>query len=734
MGVSPILRRAIAALAFFVAPRELFAQRREAPPSSGAPTTAEDSLTVVGSAPLSAASSQVVRDRDLSLRPRTRPADVFEVAPGLIVVQHAGGGKANQYFLRGFDADHGTDLALSIDDVPINLVSHGHGQGYSDPHFIISELIDRVEVREGPYFAQDGDFATAGAINLRLRETVERSYLTLEDSLVANPALGAGMFASPRLLAVLRTNAGPIRGYVAAELEHRDGPFLHPLDFNHANIVGHWGARLADGVDLALTVMSYTGAWNASGQIPVRLLNQPYEGRMFTQFDAVDPTEGGQSSRHSLSLTVHARPTPSDDLRVMLYATAYQLAIYSNFTLFLNDPVHGDQIEQDDLRAVTGLRATWRHTARVGSWQFVTSAGATLRYDDIQNGLHHTVARQRLDDLVVDHVHETALGLFAEEQIVPLPWLRLVLGGRMDTIAFDVTDLRTGLAMPDPNRNGVRQALLFSPKASLVLSPIHSLAIDLDLFANFGRGFHSNDARGTIIPSTPLLTMQCADAQHVPDGVNCPVTPMTVASGYELGARARIVRRIDVSLAAWLLDLDQETVWNGDAGTTEVAGPTRRLGLTFEARAQIVSWLWADLDVSFVNAVYRNNAGNGNAVALAPPWVVAAGLSARHPSGLYGSLRLRAIADRPADPSGTFTAQGFALLYAQLGYRHAWYDIGLHIENLLNSTWREAQFEEDSRLRNEPVTCPASNPMCHTDIKFTAGSPFTATLHLSVFW
>jgi outer membrane receptor protein involved in Fe transport len=689
-----------------------------------------DESTVFGSAPMSAASSQVVRDRDLQLRPRMRPADIFEVAPGLIVVQHAGGGKANQYFLRGFDADHGTDLALSLDDVPINMVTHGHGQGYADPHFIIPELIERVEVREGPFFAQDGDFATAGAINLRLREAVERSSVMLEDSLVANPALGVGMLSNPRFLGILRTDAGPVRGYLAAEFAHLDGPFLNPVNFNHVNVVGRWGLNLGTSANIALTAMSYTGAWNASGQIPTRLVGQPYEGRVFDQFDSVDPSEGGQSERHMVQAAFRARVGSGSELRLMAYAATYRLAIYSNFTFFLEDPVHGDQIEQTDARLMTGFRATWRNTATAGAWRFVTTAGATLRHDDIDNGLHHTVQRQRLEDRVVDSVQETALGVFAEEQVIPNRNVRFVLGLRADTFSFGVADTRPGVVVPDPSRNGVRQAQVLSPKATLVVSPVRGRNLDLDLYANFGRGFHSNDGRGTIISPSAALIMQCADPLRVPSGTRCPVSPLTVATGYELGVRARLFGSIDLSVAGWLLDLDQETVWVGDEGTTDVAGATRRLGLTIEARVQILRWLWADADVSFVNAVYRR----GGAVALAPPFVLAAGLSARHPRGFFGAIRLRMIADRPADPDNNLHAQGFSIFSAQVGYRHAWYEVAALAENLLDATWREAQFEGDSRLRGEPSECSATNPRCHTDIKYTAGTPFTATLRFTVSW
>lgn len=675
--------------------------------SSPAEAEGEGEATVRGERSLSAASDARVRQRDLELRPRTRPADLFEVAPGMLVVQHAGGGKANQYFLRGFDADHGTDVALSVDGVPFNNVSHGHGQGYADPHFIIPELVERVDVHEGPYHASDGDFATAGAINLRYLTRVRQHSLSLE----------GGMYGHGRLLGIVRTDAGRLSGYLATELATDDGAFVNPMNYRRVNAVGRWSYQLADRACLTLTVMTYAGAWNASGQVPSRLADDPASG--FDRFGSVDPTEGGQSDRHSISLALHAPLGDRASVDAVVYAVRYRLGIFSNFTFFADDPERGDMIEQTDDRTIAGFRAAWQRAQTVGAWRFETAVGVQSRADFIDNGLYHDQARRRLDTRALANIRETAVGLFAEEQVTPARWLRVVLGVRADLFGFTVEDRRTGLASPDPEASGIRQALIASPKASVVLSPWRWL----DLYINFGSGFHSNDARGVV-------------------RATAPVTPLARALGAEVGARVRLANRFDLALSAWGVDLESEIVWVGDDGTTDARGPTRRLGVTGELRGAITPWLRADADVSFVRATYTSNAGNGDAVALAPQVVLSAGLAGRHPSGIFGALRLRAVGDRPATSDRSLTAEGFAILSAQLGFRRGWWEVALQAENLTNSRWREAQFATDTRLRDECLTATA--PRCNepaagqrygtiTDVNFTPGTPFAAQLRLTFY-
>lgn len=653
----------------------------------------------------SVASDTEARQRDLELRPRSRPGDVFEVAPGLLVVQHAGGGKANQYFLRGFDADHGTDLALSLDGVPFNNVSHGHGQGYADPNFIIPELVERVEVHEGPYHAEDGDFATAGAVNLRYLQRVPASSLTLQ----------GGMYGQGRLLGIARTEQGTLRGYLAAELSHNDGPFVIPLDYNRTNVVGRWTWAPSDRAELTLTAMAYNGAWRASGQVPSRLTDDPSSG--FSRFDAVDPSEGGQSERRALSLEGRRALGPGASVEALLYAVQYRFSLFSNFTFFAEDPERGDMIEQTDARTTVGLRGAWRAQHQAGAWRFRTSAGVQARADDIDNALYTAPGRARDETRARATVRQSALGVFAEEQVLPTRWLRLIAGVRADLFNFAVEDTRAERAMDD--RSGVRSAGIVSPKATVVLAPSRAL----ELYANFGSGFHSNDARGVVLRGTP-------------------VTPLARGLGYELGLRARVRDRLDLAISAWGLDLQSELVWVGDAGETDPRGPTRRVGVTAETRWAITRWLRADVDLSVVRARYTEAPAGQDAIALAPTLMVSAGIAGRHPSGVFGSLRLRAVGDRPADPAWRQVAQGFAVFSAQAGYRRGWWEVAVQAENLLDTPWREAQFGFASRLRSECTTPGA--PRCDapadgqrfgtvTDVHFTPGVPFTASLRLTLF-
>jgi hypothetical protein len=525
------------------------------------------------------------------------------------------------------------------------------------------------------------------------------------------------MYGNARLLGIARTETSRLRGYLAAELTNDDGPFLNPLHYRRFNVVGRWSYDLADRARLTLTAMSYGGAWNASGQVPSRLTDDPRSG--FSRFGAIDPTEGGQSERHSVSLALQIPLSNRTSLDAMAYVARYRLSIFSNFTFFAEDPMRGDMIEQTDDRTTAGFRAAWRATHTAGAWRFETTAGAQMRADFIDNGLHHSPGRLRAETRALASIRENAIGVFAQEQISPARWLRVVLGVRGDLFDFAVEDRRTGLPMIDPEASGVRQAILVSPKATVVVSPWRWL----DVYLNFGSGFHSNDARGVVRRTDP-------------------VTPLTRGLGYEAGARVHFGDRFDLAVAAWGLNLESELVWVGDEGTTEARGPTRRLGVTSELRWAILPWLRADVDVSVADATYTANAGNANAVALAPQLVVSAGISARHPIGMFGSVRLRAVGDRPATEDRSLTAQGFAILSAQLGYRRGWWEVAVQAENLLDSTWREAQFATDTRLRSEcmrPMT-PGCNPpeggrMYGTvsDVNFTPGTPFAAQARLTLY-
>lgn len=687
-----------------------------APPPPSAATSdgpvaderAQYETVVVGRRPMTAASSLTVRDRDFLLRPRSRPADILQVTPGLFVVQHAGGGKANQYFLRGFDADHGSDIALFVDGVPVNLVSHGHGQGYADLHWLIPEVVERVEVYKGPYFAEFGDFATAGAIHLVTRRSFDLNHVSFT----------GGMFDTYRGLVVVSPRSEHWQSFLAAEVYGTDGPFENEENLQRFNLFGRVTRDIDDRSRVSLTLTSYGAGWNASGQIPQR---EVAAGRL-DRFGSVDPTEGGHSQRHSVYATYRALPTETSEFWLTAYLAHYRLALFSNFTFFSRDPVNGDMIEQNDGRTLMGLRSSYRVLRRIAEMTFDTSVGAQIRNDLISNALHYDRERERLATIVDAEVREGSLAAWAQEDVTWNRWLRSVVGVRADYFGFDVNDRLEDTSTLGTRTSGVRDSLLFSPKASLVLSPLR----ELDVYLNFGMGFHSNDARGVV--------------RNVE-----PVTPLTQALGGEIGVRTRLLDRFDLAAAFFVLDLESEVVWVGDEGVTEARGPTRRLGGELEARLRILPWLYADADFTLSRATFTENPGNASAVALAPTMIVSGGISARHPHGYFGRLGLFAIGDRPATEDRFLEAEGFWRLDATVGYRHRdSFEIVLAGQNLTNQDWREAQFAHVSRLSSEtsPASCPPGTRAVEEggtflgceDVHFTPGVPVNVQATLTLFF
>lgn len=664
-------------------------------------------VTVQGDAPDGDAASRVRYSRpELELRPRLRPGDVVEAVPGVFAVQHAGGGKANQYFLRGFDADHGTDLRIMVDGVPVNMVSHGHGQGFADLHFLIPELVVGLDGYKGPYYAPQGDFATAGAIDLHLAETLPESYAQI----------GGGQYGVFRALVIESPELGDAwRAVAAAEVYHDDGPFKNPERLWRFNLYAKITHDFSANVKAWLSFMSYGSSWHGSGQIPARAVcgegeaGQPSPeslgGHCIDHFGTIDPSEGGSTQRHAAQLGMSGR---WDDwqLDAMAYMIRYRFQLYSNFTFFADDPVHGDEIEQDDSRLLGGLDAKVKRGARIGSSTFSTTLGLQTRVDGIENALYHDQARERLDDEIHAQITESSVSAYLEEDARLTSWLRIVLGLRADRFDVTVDDLLEDEATLGSRSSGDQGATLFSPKASAVISPFRQL----DVFLDYGRGFHSNDARGAVLSKNP-------------------VTLLTPATGYEGGVRVRPLSRLVFEAAVFLLDLDSELVWSGDTGGTEASGATRRYGVELTGRYQLASWLFADVESAITKARFRSNAGNGDAVALAPTFTFTAGFGMRPRLGdftPFASLRLKAIGDRPANQARTLTADGFAIVDANTGLR--WKDIeaGLDVQNLFNAKWREVNFASTTRLPWEP------KPV--TGIHYSPGWPFTAIGRLTVYW
>ena len=656
---------------------------------------------VEAEAPTSAASAETIRERDLVLRPKSTPEDILRVVPGLVIAQHQGGGKADQLFLRGFDADHGTDVALFLDGVPVNMPSHGHGQGFADLHFLIPEVIDRIDVSKGPYFAEYGDFDTAGAVNLRTRRSFS------ENSVSAS----YGSFNSYRLLGIASPKISEGRPWLAAEVAGTNGPFDDPEHLQRYNLFVKETLALNASTIVSILGSAYGSSWNASGQVPLRAV----ESGQLSRFGAIDPTEGGQTQRQMVVVSLEQRSDARDLIQLTAYAVRYRLRLFSDFTFQLRDAQNFDQIEQDDARFFTGFNGRFRTTRSIGSMKLVSTLGAQVRYDDIHAQLWHTARRERLSNCFEDGdnpcsnalISQTNLGAYLEEDFRIAPWLRIVAGVRGDLFQFNVDDQR-GVRAPsaEPLTTGAVQRSIASPKLQIVLRPLPAW----DIYLDGGSGFHSNDARGVI---------RTRGSGALPR-----------AWGSELGTRLRLFNRLDFAAALWQLHLQSEQVFSADRASTEPSDPTQRLGIDLEARFALLPWLWADGDLNLSRATYTQDRGNGSAVALAPTRTATLGLSALHPDGYQGRVGVRHVGDRPATQDRSLSAQGYTVVDLSLGYRHSFWELGLVIENLFNVRWREAQFANDSRLRNPPYneTAPV------TDIHFTPGNPINARATLALYY
>ncbi|MEW5914924.1 MAG: TonB-dependent receptor [Gemmatimonadota bacterium] len=622
--------------------------------------------------PLSAAVSRTVREVDIALRPRASSQELLRLAPGLVIAQHAGGGKAEQIFLRGFDADHGTDVAVSVDGVPVNIVSHGHGQGYADLHFVIPEIVDRVDVRKGPYDTRDGDLAVAGSVNLATRERIDE----------ASMALRYGSFGTTNLTTLLPFGGDASRagGYVAASTARSDGPFDASQDFRRWNGFARYSTPLGSS-RLGLTLSGFSARWDASGQIPDRAVRTG----LISRFGAIDSTEGGRTSRFDAIAAMGGR-----NWGAKAYATRYDFRLFSNFTFFLDDSVNGDGIEQVDDRVIAGA-SLWRESLTPvfglpGAWRGTLGG----RWDDATVGLYASRDRTRFGVRSEDRVRvQNAYGAL-DRSLALSARTRLTLGLRADAFRFDVTDRVS--------------ATDFKPVWYTRVSPKGSLAVDLTesltMFANAGAGFHSNDARAVM------------RAESVNES-------LPRALGYELGLR-QTWEGASIAVSAWRLDLTSELVWSGDAGTTEASGASRRVGIDVEGRAQLGSWLWADADVNLARGRFRDEPSGADRIPLAPTLTSNIGLTTVEAHGASSGLRWRHVRSRPAIEDNSVRAGGYSLIEIFATLRLGGTTIRAAVDNALNTSWNEAQFATTSRLRGE------SAPV--TELHYTPGAPRMFTL------
>jgi outer membrane receptor protein involved in Fe transport len=645
-------------------------------PAAPAPTQLPPVL-VTAPPPFSSSSEQLIPGKDFELRPEGRPADVLRLVPGLIIGQHQGGGKAEQYLIRGFDADHGTDIALFVDGVPVNMRSHAHGQGYADLHFLIPETVRAAEVLKGPYFPEYGDFATAAVVNFVTKDFVPEN--TLE--------ISGGSFNTQRYLALLSPTRDRLKTFVAVEGYRNDGPFLHPNGYSRFNLFAKASATLAEDLKLSLWGSYYQADWHGSGEVPLRAVR---EG-VIDRFGSIDPSEGGVTQRSNLNAELSWKPRPDHHLTAQVYLTYYQLNLFNDFTLFLNnpDPTVGDEINQRDRRFLAGFDTRYEIKSRPFGMDLTSTAVLQYRIDTphvvLANATQRHVTGRTQDVKIVEQSFSPFLkfDLLAHEKV------RLVTGIRGDIFTYDV---REYINTTGSNLNGKVTRGRPNHKASLVLGPW----VGTEFFGNFGTGFHSNDARAVIADRT--------------------LDALPTATAWEFGFKSRILPRTEIFATYWFLNLASELVFMGDKGTTEASGRSHREGIEFGAKVRLLDWL--TFTGNFTYTTRAEFVDTRQAIPLAPIWTARADLTARLPWGLASSLEMRYLGDRPADPDRLSVAKGYTLFNWTTRYRYRDVEAFLSIENLTNTHWRESQFFFTSRLPSEPASGVG-------DIHFTPGNPRT---------
>jgi len=639
-------------------------QRVAAGASGVTPGTSSDGAAALQP---TAASAVRISGAEVNAVPFSRVGEALEAVPGLIVTQHSGEGKANQYFLRGFNLDHGTDLSIRIDGMPVNMPTHGHGQGYADINFMIPELIQSVNVRKGPYFADVGDFASAGALEI--------DYITKLPKNIAE--MTNGIFGYHRGLAAGSTAVGAGTLLAAIEGVKYNGPWDVPDNVRKINGVMRYSqGTVTDG--LTLTAMAYSNAWNSTDQVAQRALDQGVIGR----FGSLDPTDGGVSSRFSLSGNF-AHSSEYGQSKLSAYIVRSDLQLYNNFTYLLDNPVNGDQFNQLDRRTLGGFDARHAFDWRFGGFETQTRVGMQSRYDDIRVGLFKTEQRTPLSTVREDRVQEGNVGIWMDTTTRWTDWLRSTVGIREDIFA--------GRVLSDtPENSGNAQASMASPKAGIVLGPWYKT----EFYGNAGYGLHSNDIRGATITVDPIDKVTPQDR-----------VPLLVRSkGAELGIRTKAVEGLTSSLAAFVLDFDSELLFVGDAGTTEASRPSRRVGVEWTNRYKPVSWLTFDLDVAYTRARFTDFDFAGDRIPGAPAWVASGAITFGEETGWFGALKGRYFGPRPLIEDDSVRSLSSLIFNARAGYR---FDNGLRVQfdglNLFNARTNQIEYYYLSRLPGEPI-------------------------------
>ena len=643
-----------------------------------APDITVPEVAVTSERPVAASSQQFIPDKEYLLQPQGRPAQVLRLIPGMITVEHSGGaGKADQYFLRGFDADHGTDVALFADGMPVNLRTHAHGQGYADLNFIIPETIEGVDVHKGAYDARFGDFATAGAVIFKTRQAVREGVVQM----------AGGQFDTQRYLLMFSPTKGDVRTLFAAEGYYTNGPFQNDNRYFRSNVMGKATMNPTSRSELSLTGTFHKSQWNASGEIPLRAVS---DGTL-DRFGAIDPSEGGTTTRVTSRLNYHYDTTTGGQLYANAYAQYYRLDLFTNFTFFLNNPVNGDGIQQSDRRVMYGGELGYRQAGKLLDVDTIATAGVQSRVDDIHARLGTQTKRVPTGVSIDSDVLEASYAPFAKLEFQPAPWLRFAGGVRGETFTFDVRNRCETCAEQPAGRT---TSGLVLPKVNLILGPWFKT----EFFTNYGEGYHSNDARSAL---------------------GGQASPLARARTYEVGARSKPwgPEGLELTATLWAVDLKSELVFVGDEGTTEARGATRRRGVEVAARGQVWGPLYVNGSVTMTRARFEN----GDAIPLAPEMTAYGAAILRWPQGLTTQLQATYMGVRPLTEDRSIKSPSWVDVDLSMRYQlpvtleRGRLEAFMFIQNLLDTKWEQATFAFESRLRNEPAGV--------TDIHFVPGNP-----------
>ena len=627
------------------------------------------------------ASEGIVAYDDIRLPPLLRIGELTEAVPGMVATQHSGTGKANQYFLRGFNLDHGTDFSAFVNGVPINMRTHGHGQGYLDLNFIIPELVERTTYRKGPYSVRLGDFSSAGSVSFDYFDRLEESFVNVT----------AGSFDYYRGIAAGSADVGEGTATFAYDYTEYGGPWDLSEDLSqtrfHASYAGSLGAAKT-----RLSLLGYLGEWNSSDQLPLRAV----ESGLIDELGFIDPDLGGSTDRFSLTGELS-----TDTWNATAYAIDYDFTLFSNFTYLLDDPVNGDQFEQADRRRVYGV-----HIDGTTEGALTINWGGDIRYDDIAEvGLFRTVERQRIDTVRIDSVDQLSASAYGEVAFRPSDNLRASVGVRADYYSWDVN-------AEVPENSGSGNDTLLSPK----LNVAYRFNDSVELYANWGRGFHSNDARGITISVDPG-TGDPAEA----------VDPLARSNGGELGLRYELGDRFNATLTGFRIDLDSELLFVGDAGGTEVNGATSRNGVELTSFWQASDWLAVNFSYTYTDSEFDVDEGDGTRIPGAIESSATLGLNGTWDNGLFVSARARYLGESPLIEDNSVRAPSSTLVNIGGGYRFGNLSVRVDIFNLFDSNDYDIAYYYASRLPGEPAEGVE-------DIHFRPLEPRSIRTSLSYYW